>query len=101
MPHENVKKIVYLSGSRELVSDKVIIEQPLQIRLSWQDKLVVSHSQIFTITMRTPGEDKVLILGLLLSEGIIRSLDDIEQLSIEKAENDENELNCFIYTSDG
>lgn len=96
MPHKQVNKIVYQSTSRQLVVDRVIMEQPLQIRLSWQDKSAAHSSQILTITMRTPGQDEALILGLLLSEGVIRTIKDIAQISIEKNEsdpNDSNELN--------
>ncbi|MCJ8320575.1 MAG: formate dehydrogenase accessory sulfurtransferase FdhD, partial [Colwellia sp.] len=92
MPFEQVNKIVYQSSSRTLVVDNVIIEQPLQIRLSWQDNASVQYSKVLTITMRTPGQDKVLILGLLLSEGIIQTIKDIEFLSLEKNEKDSNEL---------
>jgi len=92
MPSERVNKIVYQSTSRKLVVDNVIIEQPLQIRLSWQDNYSVQCSQVLTITMRTPGQDKALILGLLLSEGIIKTIKDIESLSLEQNEKDSSEL---------
>lgn len=56
--------------------DTVAAEEPLEIRLRyWSKEAQVSDS--LAVTMRTPGEDRELALGLLLSEGIIRSRDDI------------------------
>jgi len=53
--------------------DQVICEEPLQITLAWvtndQGKEQQEHSQVFTITMRTPGDDVALITGLLFTEG--------------------------------
>ena len=40
------------------------VERPLQIRL---------NDESFVVTMRTPGADKALAIGLLLSEGIVSS----------------------------
>jgi FdhD protein len=77
-------KFRYQVHSRELQYDSVITEQPLQIRLTWQaDQGVESQSQIFSITMRTPGDDKALIVGLLLSEGIIGKFDQLESIKSE------------------
>ncbi|RHW77223.1 formate dehydrogenase accessory sulfurtransferase FdhD [Colwellia sp. RSH04] len=99
--------------TRCLSTDLVIVEQPLQIRLSWRDG-VDQIEKVFSITMRTPGNEKALILGLLLSEGIIQSAnqiasiypenktdtDTIEQ-DIASIENDQNAWlvifnQCFI-----
>jgi FdhD protein len=52
--------------------DVVAVEEPLEIRVSG-DRLAV--------TMRTPGHDAQLAAGFLLSEGIIRSADDLGTLS--------------------
>ena len=48
-------------------SDEVAIEEPLEIR--------VNHRAV-SVTMRTPGHDKELALGFLLSEGIIHQPGD-------------------------
>ena len=48
--------------------DAVAIEEPLEVRL--QDKP-------FAVIMRTPGADKDLAAGFLLSEGVIASSDDL------------------------
>ncbi|HEX7355781.1 MAG TPA: formate dehydrogenase accessory sulfurtransferase FdhD [Mycobacteriales bacterium] len=48
--------------------DTLAAEEPLEIRLDGSS---------FTVTMRTPGDDVDLVLGFLLSEGLIRSADDV------------------------
>jgi FdhD protein len=49
-------------------ADVAAAEEPLDVRL---------HGQSFAVIMRTPGEDRALAAGFLLSERIIRSADDI------------------------
>ena len=66
---------------RKINIDTVIVEQPLQITLSWLDKGIIKN-KVFSITMRTPGHDYFLIIGLLHSEGIIKQLNDIESINI-------------------
>lgn len=58
------------------VDDNLTIEQALQ---------VIINKEIFTITMRTPGNDEDLIRGLLYSEDIYKS---DEKLAILLSEND-------------
>ena len=65
--------------------DDVISEEPLQISLSWFDE--TEKVQVFTITMRTPGDDIFLTLGLLLSEGQIGESAQIERIDYEENEN--------------
>ncbi len=55
------------SGATER-DDELTVEEPLEIRVSG-DSLAV--------TMRTPGHDHELVAGFLLSEGLIRSRDDL------------------------
>jgi FdhD protein len=62
---------------RKVSQDRVIIEQPLKINLAWQEQGKIKNT-VFTITMRTPGHDNLLIVGLLVSEGIINDTDDLE-----------------------
>ncbi|TQV88147.1 formate dehydrogenase accessory sulfurtransferase FdhD [Aliikangiella coralliicola] len=59
----------------QLESDPIAVEEPLQISLVQNNK-----SEIFSLTMRTPGHDKELVYGLLFSEGIIENSDDVERL---------------------
>jgi len=64
--------VLRVTGSlRAAVQDEIAVEEPLQIRLAGEDVAVL---------MRTPGHDDELASGYLYSEGIIRSLDDIEAI---------------------
>lgn len=55
-------------ADRHVVTDRVAVEQPLEVRL---------HGEPFSVIMRTPGEDRALALGFLFSEGVIRSGADV------------------------
>ena len=65
---------------RDLVEDRVAVEEPLEIRLGYGTPDGHTASSI-SITMRTPGDDAELALGFLFSESIIQSAGDV--LSIE------------------
>lgn len=54
----------YRGGLEEPILDSLTIEEALQINI---------NGKAFTVTMRTPGEDKALVRGLLHSEGIIKT----------------------------
>lgn len=49
-------------------TDSVAIEEPLEIRIS---------GETLATTMRTPGNDRELVLGFLLAEGVIGSARDV------------------------
>lgn len=83
-------KASYKGGERQVSRDTVLVEQPLQITLNWFENAVY-HTRLFSIIMRTPGKDKCLITGLLIAEGIIKSYGDIESLSAEISENQQEE----------
>src|SRR5215468_7899842 len=50
------------------VDDDVVMEEPLEIRV---------NGESVSVTMRTPGDDFDLAVGLLWTEGIIKSQDEI------------------------
>ena len=52
--------------------DDVVAEEPLEIR---------AQGETLAITMRTPGADRELAIGFLLSEGIIASRDDVGRVA--------------------
>src|SRR6516225_7828961 len=60
-------------GELEYLPDELTIEEPLEIR--------VGRKPVAT-TMRTPGHDEELAAGFLLSEGIVRSRDQIASVSV-------------------
>ena len=59
-------------NNRQQLNDELAVEEPLQIEIDGHPWLT---------TMRTPGDDQELALGLMLAEGIIQHLDDIVDLS--------------------
>ena len=58
-------------------SDLVSVEEPLEISLAWRDARGAEREQVLTVTMRTPGDDEALALGLLHAEGIIRDASEV------------------------
>jgi FdhD protein len=59
-------------GTLEYQRDDLTIEEPLEIR--------VGRKTVAT-TMRTPGHDEELAAGFLISEGLIRAIDKIDEFS--------------------
>lgn len=60
------------SSTREPREDEVVVEEPLEIRIS---------GDTLSITMRTPGHDRELVLGFLFAEGIIRGAGDVSAMA--------------------
>ena len=63
-----VTRIDLSTPSTTTRSDTLVVEEPLELRVGGTP---------LTVTMRTPGHDIELVHGFLLSEGLIRSADDI------------------------
>lgn len=55
-------------GADGATHDLAAVEEPLEVQL---------HGQPFAVIMRTPGDDRALAAGFLLSEGVLHSVDDI------------------------
>ncbi len=66
-----------LSGSAQ---DLLIIEEPLEIRLEFEG-LTGPERRSIAVTMRTPGQDRELAVGFLVTEGILRSQDELLEVS--------------------
>lgn len=56
--------------------DRVAVEEPLEIQLGSESAAGAAAKSI-SITMRTPGDDRELALGFLLTEGIIQSANQV------------------------
>ena len=67
-PTRDVAVTRVAAGGITRTRDVAAAEEPLDVRL---------HGRSFAVIMRTPGEDRALAAGFLLSERIIRSANDI------------------------
>src|SRR5437763_6948919 len=77
-------------GVRAGVRDCAATEEPLEVRL---------HGRPFAVIMRTPGADRELAAGFLLSERVLKSADDlgaIEHCTDPDAEHPENIVNVTL-----
>ena len=60
-------------------ADLVAVEEPLEIRV---------NGRSVAVTMRTPGHDRELAAGFLLTEGVIREADDLLDLLVCRTQAD-------------
>jgi FdhD protein len=77
-PKRTVRTRVWRVDERglRLQSDRVVTEEPLELRLS-----AGGETRSVAVTMRTPGSDFELSAGFLFGEGVVRSRDEIARLS--------------------
>jgi FdhD protein len=78
------------AGVRTNDRDRAATEEPLEVRL---------HNKPFAVIMRTPGADRELASGFLLSEGVLKSADDLgtlEYCTDPGAEHPENIINVSL-----
>jgi len=69
--------IIKVSGeASNPLQDLLAIEEPLQIQLNWN-----GNSKNIAVTMRTPGDDVELAAGFLFTEGVIKTRNQISQIS--------------------
>ncbi len=66
------------SSSGEPDFDRVVVEEPLEIRVAGEP---------IAVTMRTPGDDRELAVGFLVTEGVLSSATDV--LAVEHARDGE------------
>lgn len=75
-PSEVLVSRVFSDLSIHIETDKLAIEEPLEIRIGFHSNGKF-ESRPISITMRTPGDDFELAAGFLLTEGVINSDDQI------------------------
>ena len=88
---EQFNKIIsrrFSNNKISLQTDFVAVERPLELTISTSD----GYSENLAILMRTPGDDKKLILGFLFSEGILSA----KELKDVKCEISENKINLIL-----
>lgn len=67
------------SSGTERVTDQAAVEEPLAILVKYWPKDAAVTANL-ALTMRTPGHEKELAAGLLLSEGVIRTSADLSDV---------------------
>ncbi len=73
----SVKRIA--DAGPERIVDTVAAEEPLEIRVSYWFK-DVQASDSLALAMRTPGHDRELAAGFLVSEGVVQQREDLLDL---------------------
>jgi FdhD protein len=71
-PSKKIHLIKIQKNEEILIEDSVAVEEPLEIRVEGKSVAIV---------MRTPGNDKELAAGFLLSEGVITNSKEIFEIS--------------------
>lgn len=79
----DIKRVRLGTGDR--VIDSVAVEEPLSIRVQHWRK-AASFTESLAVTMRTPGADKELAVGLLLTEGVVAQKSDVVEVRALGAE---------------
>jgi FdhD protein len=75
------------SGRVTRTADELAAEEPLEIRID---------TQPLVVTMRTPGHDEELAAGFLVSEGILRTRDDLVGIQRNPRNRHGNSLDVFL-----
>ena len=98
--YATVEKVT--AGSRTPATDVLAAEEPLEIRVGYGPAADRQHRPL-AITMRTPGHDFELTAGFLLTEGIIRSREDLNGVvycpDVTKDEERENVVRAELATT--
>jgi FdhD protein len=73
--------VVKVEGLHSRVAEETLaVEEPLEIQLVHGPADARSVKSI-SVTMRTPGDDFELAAGFLMTEGVVRDIDDVEQIA--------------------
>jgi FdhD protein len=83
MATRKISAIKYTAGQPRKTSEALAGEEALQIKI---------NGKAYTITMRTPAQDKMLAAGLLFTERVIRHPEDIVNISEVPVESGDHTL---------
>ena len=83
-PWRDVSIVRMQNGKASHATDRAATEEPLEIRL---------HGQPFAVIMRTPGADRELAAGFLLSERVIRNAEELGTIEYCTDRRDESRVN--------
>jgi FdhD protein len=76
----SVRVVRYRDGRGKRERDSLAVEEPMEMRLAWSGPNG-RRVEPLAVTMRTPGHDFELTAGFLHGEGVIRSADDVTELT--------------------
>lgn len=79
IPLQNFNIEKWISSELMNTNDLLAVETPLEIIIIYKQNKAVKET-LFTVTMRSPGNDEALAVGLLFAEGVIQSFQDIEHI---------------------
>lgn len=97
-PNQAQQEVIrYRQGVLTPDNDVVAAEEPLEIRLLWQDG-ATAHRESIAVTMRTPGHDFELAAGFLYGEGILHAADDLADVSYCTDEDEDQKFNIVNVT---
>ena len=77
--NSNYKTIQYKKNSSNNIDDLVSVEEPLEMIVRYKENNKWVDDSI-SITMRTPGNDEDLTIGLLFNEGIIEKFSEVGKI---------------------
>ena len=77
-------------GAVTRVQDYLAVEEPLEIRLG---------DVALSVTMRTPGHDRELVAGFLVTEGIISGRDELKKLEAAEGASAGNTMSVELTTA--
>ena len=72
--------------SSETAEEMLAVEEPLEIQLGYGAARTRAVKSI-SVTMRTPGNDFELAAGFLMTEGVVRDVNDIERIAYAAEDN--------------
>jgi FdhD protein len=73
------RNVLAVAGAhREARSERVAVEEPLEIRLLREGE--PGEGRVVSVTMRTPGNDAELAAGFLYGEGVVHARDELTSL---------------------
>lgn len=80
-PVRSARVVRYRGERRDRVRDALAVEEPLEIRVSWRGGDGATRTEPLAVTMRTPGDDFDLVAGFLHGEGVVRTRDDLVEMT--------------------
>jgi FdhD protein len=85
-------------GAWSDADDVLAAEEPLEMRLIWQDSSGATQRKNIAVTMRTPGDDFELAAGFLHGEGILRRREDVVDVAYCTDEDETQTFNIVNVT---